>query len=57
MNFLIFVALLVIAFLVGHFFGDQVIAAVKKAAIWLGKKIWEGLKKLWGLFLAAFKKK
>lgn len=54
MNILVFVALLIIAFLVGHFFGQKVIDAVKKAAVWLGQKIWEGLKKLWGLI---FKKK
>jgi hypothetical protein len=54
MNILVFIALLIIAFLVGHFFGDKVIEVLRKFFVWLGQKIWEGLKKLWGLI---FKKK
>jgi hypothetical protein len=45
---LIVIALIVIAFLVGWKFGDQVADLVARGAKWLWGKIVSGVKTLWG---------
>lgn len=52
--FLVVIALIVVAFIVGWKWGDPVAAAVWNSVRWLGRKIAEGFTSLWNKI---FKKK